>query len=72
MPEERNPVAVICHWVEDAMAEGEIPAGNAALVAGAIIGVIVQNATFRLYGRLAEGLAAHADEIVSICLRIVS
>jgi AcrR family transcriptional regulator len=72
MPEERNPVAVICRWVADAMAEGEIPAGNATLLAGAIIGVIVQNATFRLYGRLTEGLAAYADEIVSICLRIVS
>jgi hypothetical protein len=34
--------------------------------------VIVQNATFRLYGRLTEGLAEHADEIVALCLRIVS
>jgi AcrR family transcriptional regulator len=72
MPEDRNPVEVICRWVADAMGRGEIPAGNATLVAGAIIGVIVQNATFRLYGRLTEGLAAHVDEIVALCLRIVS
>ncbi len=72
LPAERNPVAVICRWVADAMAGGQIPAGNATVVAGAIIGVIVQNATFRLYGRLTEGLAAHADEIAAICLRIVS
>lgn len=72
LPEERNPVAVICRWVADAMEAGEIPAGNATLLAGAIIGVIVQAATFRLYGRLTQGLAELADEIVALCLRIVS
>jgi AcrR family transcriptional regulator len=72
MPEDRNPVEVICRWVAKAMSAGEIPAGNATLAAGAIIGVIVQNATFRLYGRLPEGLIDHADEIVALCLRIVS
>jgi AcrR family transcriptional regulator len=72
LPEDRNPVEVICRWVAKAMALGEIPAGNPTLLAGAIIGVIVQNATFRLYGRLTEGLAEHTDEIVALCLRIVS
>jgi hypothetical protein len=27
---------------------------------------------FQLYARLTEGLAEHADEIVGLCLRIVS
>jgi AcrR family transcriptional regulator len=72
LPEDRNPVAVICRWVSAAMAAGEIPAGNPTLVAGAIIGVIVQTATLRLYGRLSQGLAELADEIVALCLRIVS
>jgi hypothetical protein len=72
LPEDRNPVEVICRWVAGAMAAGEIPVGNPTLVAGAIIGVIVQTATFRLYGRLSQGLVELADEIVALCLRIVS
>jgi AcrR family transcriptional regulator len=71
-PDDRNPVEVICRWVVGAMAAGDIPPGNATLIAGAIIGVIVQAATFRLYGRLTQGLAELSDEIVALCLRIVS
>ena len=69
---ENNPVEVICRTVATAMQAGEIPPGNDTLVAGAIIGVIVQNATFKLYGRLNQGLAELADEIVALCLKVVS
>ena len=71
-PDAINPVEIICRHVGNAMEAGDIPPGNPSLIAGAIIGVIVQNATFRMYGRLGQGLADHADEIVAICLRIVS
>jgi AcrR family transcriptional regulator len=70
--DHHNPVEIICHRVAAAMESGEIPAGNATLLAGAIIGVIVQTATFRLYGRLSQGLVELSDEIVALCLRIVS
>jgi AcrR family transcriptional regulator len=71
-PTEDNPVEVICKWVAAAAVRGEITAANPTLLAGAIIGVIVQNATFKLYGRLDQGLADVADEIVSLCLKVVS
>jgi AcrR family transcriptional regulator len=70
--DERNPVEIICRAVAAAMAAGEIPPGNSTLVGGALIGVIVQPATFKLYGRLEPGLADLADEIVALCLRLVS
>ena len=70
--DDRNPVEIICRRVAAAMAAGEIPSRSATLVAGAIIGVIVQAATFKLYGRMNEGLVELADEIVALCLRIVS
>ncbi len=70
--DERNPVEVICRSVAAAMQAGDIPRGNATLVAGAIIGIIVQPATFKLYGRLDEGLAALADDLVALCLKVVS
>jgi hypothetical protein len=54
------------------MHAGDIPRGNATLVAGAIIGIVVQPATFKLYGRLNEGLAALADDLVALCLKVVS
>jgi AcrR family transcriptional regulator len=69
---EDNPVEVICRTVAAAMEAGEIPPGNATLIAGAIIGVIVQPATFKLYGRLSRGLGELADEIVALCLKVVS
>jgi AcrR family transcriptional regulator len=71
-PSEANPVETICRWVGAAMAAGEIPAGNPTLLAGAIIGIIVQSATFKLYGRLHEGLADLVDEITALCLKVVS
>jgi AcrR family transcriptional regulator len=69
---DANPVDVICRWVAGAMAGGDIPSGHATVIAAAIIGVIVQAATFRLYGRLDQSLAELTDEIVALCLRIVS
>jgi len=68
----RNPVEVICRMVAAAMEAGEIAAGDPVLVAGALIGAIVQPATFKLYGRISRGLAAMEDEIVALCLKLVS
>ncbi|HBK05149.1 MAG TPA: hypothetical protein DDZ81_04725 [Acetobacteraceae bacterium] len=70
--DDHNPVEVICRWVAASMDSGDIPPGNPTLIAGAIMGVIIQNATFRLYGRLTTGLNEHADELFALCLRIVS
>lgn len=70
--DDRNPVEVICRCVAAGMQAGEIPGRDPNLIAGAIIGVVVQAATFHLYGRLPRGLAAYADEIAATCIRIVS
>lgn len=71
-PDESNPVEVICRCIQAGMANGDIPARDPALTAAAIIGVVVQSATFRLYKRLNQGLAAHTEEIVETCMRILS
>jgi AcrR family transcriptional regulator len=70
--DETNPVEVICRAVAGAMDAGEIRPGNATLVAGALIGIIVQPATFKLYGRLEMGLGELADDIVTLCLKVVA
>jgi AcrR family transcriptional regulator len=64
-----NPVEIVVRLVSAAMAAGEIPARNAELVAAGIVGLVVQPATFLLYGRIGGTLGQEAGEIVSMCLR---
>lgn len=70
--DERNPVEVICRAVAGAMEAGEIPSREPELMAMALIGLIVQPATARLYGRLQGGLLQRADDIVAMCWRALS
>ncbi len=70
--DERNPVEVICRAVAAAMDTGEIPRREADLMAMALIGIIVQPATARLYGRLHGGLLERADQLVALCWRALS
>ena len=70
--DERNPVEVICRAVAAAMDSGEIPRREPDLMAMVLIGIIVQPATARLYGRLHGGLTERADELVAICWRALS
>jgi AcrR family transcriptional regulator len=70
--DERNPVEVICRAVAAAMKAGEIPSRESELMGMAIIGLIVQPATGRLYGRLKGGLLERADTIVAMCWRALS
>jgi AcrR family transcriptional regulator len=67
-----NPVEIVCRTVAAAMQAGEIPPREPALMAMAVIGIIVQPATARLYGRLPGGLLERADEIVGMCWRALS
>ena len=54
------------------MEAGEIPRREPELMAMALIGLIVQPATARLYGRLQGGLLQRADDIVAMCWRALS
>jgi len=70
--DDSNPVEVVCRAVAGAMAAGEIPQREPELMAMALIGMIVQPATARLYGRLQGGLLERADEFVAMCWRALS
>ena len=70
--DDRNPVEVICRAVAAAMDSGEIPKREPDLMALAIIGILVQPATGRLYGRLTGGLTERADELVAMAWRALS
>jgi AcrR family transcriptional regulator len=67
-----NPVEIICRAVAAAMESGEIPSREPELVAMAVIGIIIQPATGIVYGRITGGLRERADELVSMCWRMLS
>jgi len=66
-----GPVDEVQTLITQGMTSGEIPAGDAVLVTAMLVGVVIEAATFRLYGRLDRDMVAMADEIVAACRRIV-
>ena len=54
------------------MQSGEIRARDPVLLAAAIVGLVVQPATFLQYGRLLAPLANYADDIVAMCMRVAA
>lgn len=70
--EARNPIAVLQHFIAAGIEAGDFAAGDPALLTAAIVGLVVQAATFRHYGRIDADLPALADQIVALALKLVS
>lgn len=68
----RNPVEVLYRLIGQAMADGLIPVREPEIVTAWIVGIIVQAATFRLYGRIEGTLSGRLDELTLACMRVVS
>jgi AcrR family transcriptional regulator len=54
-----NPVNVVREVIATAMRAGEIPKRNVDLAAASAIGVVLQAATYKVYGRFGGPLSAH-------------
>ena len=54
-----NPVAVVSDVISQAMKAGEIPRRNIDLAAASAIGVVLQAATYKVYGRFTGDLSEH-------------
>jgi len=63
----RNPVDTLQRTIEAAMARGELPKRDPAVVTAMVVGVIVQMATFVLYGRVRSTMTDLADTLVEAC-----
>lgn len=66
-----NAVEALGRVFSDAMDSGEIPVRDVALVTALALGIVVQPAIFRIYGRLAASPSAHAAEIAAAIRRAV-
>ena len=58
--EQANPVGVVREIVRKAMAAGEIPRRDVDVVTAMTLGVVLQPAIHKVYGRIAGDLSAHA------------
>jgi len=67
-----TPIEIIQQAVTAAMAGGEIPAGDPALVTAALVGIVLQTATFHVYRRIGKGLNEMADQLVALCMKVLS
>jgi len=54
-----NPVTVVRDVISQAMKAGEIPKRNVDLAAASAIGVVMQAATYKVYGRFTGDLSNH-------------
>lgn len=65
-----SPVTVVQDCVAGAIQAGQIPRRDPALLTAMIFGVVLQAATFRLYGRLKSPLTSVADELADACVTL--
>lgn len=68
---QKSPVTVIETVIERAMAEGELPKGDAALKAAAALGVVLQTAFHKIYGRVNGSLCDHEDTLARAVIAVL-
>ena len=68
----QSPVQVLHKLVGEAHKHGEIAVGNVDLATAQILGLILQPATFMVYGLLAPGMQRVEAETIAACLKVIS
>jgi len=66
-----SPPNVLRRAIEAAMTRGEIPERDGELSAAMVLGIVLQAATFRVYGRLTGKLAPRAPVLADACWRVL-
>ncbi|GAB4391509.1 MAG: hypothetical protein Tsb0032_03560 [Kiloniellaceae bacterium] len=65
----QTPVKVIKAVVEAAIARGEIPRQDAEVATAMVMGIVLQVAVAKVYGRIARPLGEIADDLAAACWR---
>lgn len=66
-----NPVAIVEDVIAAAMAAKEIPPGDAALKAASALGVVLQAALHKIYGRVRGDLKTHEDALARAVIAVL-
>lgn len=70
-PEQPNPVEVVHQVIGRAMTQGELPSGDAATATAMVLGIVLQAAVFKIYGRITASLTSLSDTLTTACLRVL-
>lgn len=70
-PEIENPVAIVESVVSEAMKNGEIPSGLANLKAASALGVVLQAALHKYYGRIQGDLSLHEEALANAVVAVL-
>lgn len=70
-PEQPNPVEVVQQVIRRAMTQGELPSGDAATATAMVLGIVLQAAVFKIYGRITASLTSLTDTLAEGCLRVL-
>lgn len=62
--DEGNPVLVIRSIIQEAMDADQMPKGDVAILSAMSLGIVMQPATFFLYGALSAPFEQHADQFI--------
>jgi AcrR family transcriptional regulator len=66
-PDMPNPVETVRGVIAGAMAKGDIPAGDSDLATAMVMGIILQTATFKVYGRIKPPLGELGSVLADAC-----
>ena len=64
---EKSPVQVLHNQLAAAIEAGALPTQNAELATSTVFGIVLQAATFRIYGRLDQPLSHYAPSLAARC-----
>jgi AcrR family transcriptional regulator len=67
----RTPVDVVRAVLERGMAAGEIPARDPDLATGFVMGILLQTATFKTYGRITQPMTSLSPALADACWRVL-
>jgi AcrR family transcriptional regulator len=70
-PDMPSPVRVLKNAIAGGMAAGEIPQADADVKTAMVLGVLIQVAVFRIYGRITWSLTSLAPTLIDNSLKIL-
>ncbi len=71
-PEMPSPVAVLRDVLAAGIEAREVPQTDPEVATALVLGVVLQVAVFKVYGRIPESLASLADPLVAACWRVLA
>ncbi|GJL91758.1 TetR/AcrR family transcriptional regulator [Hyphococcus sp.] len=66
-----NPVAIVEGVISESMKSGALPSGDSNLKAAAALGVVLQAALHKIYGRISGDLSAHESSLAQAVIAVL-